>query len=195
MLVPVSLPRLLSLLSVSLFAVSPGLNAFSVSVFSPPDRREPPAPAAPLRRAPPPPRPAPPRSARGHPVSARAWRRLSPHPAAGAMAGTTLRVAGRQLSQRSGSGVPILLRQVRGGWARSGTTGRWAAAGAGPRGPLKRRDPGSPGLGARLLSPLRKRLLETLIWGVFGSWDSLFQMEQIPDTKGEEGSGFSVSGS
>jgi len=28
------------------------------------------------------------------------------------MAGTTLRVAGRQLSQRSGSGVPILLRQM-----------------------------------------------------------------------------------
>ena len=32
------------------------------------------------------------------------------------MAGSALRVAGRQLSQYSESGAPILLRQVRGGW-------------------------------------------------------------------------------
>uniref|UniRef100_A0A5F9DHK3 Uncharacterized protein n=1 Tax=Oryctolagus cuniculus TaxID=9986 RepID=A0A5F9DHK3_RABIT len=31
------------------------------------------------------------------------------------MASAALRVAGRQLSQRSGAGAPVLLRQVRGG--------------------------------------------------------------------------------
>ena len=82
---------------------------------------------------------------------------LRPYPAAGAMAGTTLRVAGRQLSQHSGAGARVLLRQVRAGGTQRGIPGPGR-----PQGPKTcvlyiRRDLGAPGLGAGLLSSSQKR--------------------------------------
>ena len=92
------------------FSVVPNSPASLCS--APPSVR---AVAAPLRRAPP-------RPSRGQPAerpaSAGIRPPLRPHSASGPMAGSALRVAGRRLSQHTGSGAPVLLRQVRCGWTR-----------------------------------------------------------------------------
>lgn len=113
------------------------------------------------------------------------------------MAGATLRVAGRQLSQRSGSGVPILLRQVR------PPRDRWAP-GVGQRlgrdsRVLERGEIWDPlGLGQDF--PLRKRLLEILIWGGYVKVGTVSKGVRCRGRRlltqvGKEGAGFSASGS
>lgn len=86
----------------SLALLSPALGPGSRGSF-----KAGPAPALPLR---------------GQPAEQRASAGirppLRPYSAMGTMAGSALKVAGRRLSQHTGSGAPVLLRQVRYGWTR-----------------------------------------------------------------------------